>query len=89
MLKEIGKEKKWTITFSNGYCGCDQEEEFVGTYEEAVEWANEYLPEYAESMAHAAFGWDWEIDEEVTEEDMDEYIENCGYEIEESEEEDE
>ena len=37
MIKEIGKEKKWIITFSNGYCGCDQEEEFVGTYEEAID----------------------------------------------------
>lgn len=27
MIKEIGKEKKWTITFSNGYCGCDTEED--------------------------------------------------------------
>ena len=40
-------EKKWTITFSNGYCGCDNEEEF------------------------------------------DDYLGDCGYEIAESEEEDE
>lgn len=83
MLKEIGKEKKWIITFSNGCCGCDQEEEFVGTYEEAVEYANDFLPEYAESMSHAAFGWG----EEYTEEEYDDYFEDCGYEIEESEEE--
>ena len=83
MLKDIGKEKKWIITFSNGYCGCDQEEEFEGTYEEAVEWANEYLLDYAESMAHAAFGWDEEYDED----EFEEYCENCGFDIEESEEE--
>ena len=83
MTKEIGKEKKWTITFSNGYCGCDIEEEFVGTYDEAVEFANEYLPDYAEQYAHIAFGWG----EEYTEEEFDEYIEDCGYEIEESEDE--
>lgn len=83
MTKEIGKEKKWIITFSNGYCGCDQEEEFEGTYEEAVEWANEYLLDYAESMAHAAFGWD----EEINEDEFEEYCENCGFDIEESEEE--
>ena len=83
MLKDIGKEKKWIIKFSNGYCGCDQEEEFEGTYEEAVEWANEYLLDYAESMAHAAFGWDEEYDED----EFEEYCENCGYDIEESEEE--
>ena len=84
MIKDIGKEKKWIITFSNGYCGCDIEEEFVGTYDEAVEFANEYLPEYAETYAYVAFGWD----EEYTEEEFDEYREDCGYEIEESEEED-
>ena len=83
MLKEIGKEKKWVITFSNGYCGCDTEEEFVGTYEEAVEFANEYLPEFAETYAHAAFGWD----EEYSEEEFDDYLMDCGYEIKESEEE--
>ena len=85
MLKDIGKEKKWIITFSNGYCGCDQEEEFEGTYEEAVEWANEYLLDYAESMAHAAFGWDEEYDED----EFEEYCENCGFDIEESEDEEE
>lgn len=79
----MNKEKKWIITFSNGYCGCDQEEEFVGTYEEAVDFANEYLPDYAENMSHAVFGWDEEIDED----EFEEYCENCGFDIEESEEE--
>ena len=74
--------KKWIITFSNGYCGCDQEEEFEGTYEKAVDFANEYLPEFAETYAHVAFGWD----EEYTEEEYEEYLENCGYKIKESEE---
>ena len=83
MIKEIGKEKKWIITFSNGYCGCDQEEEFVGTYEEAVDYANEMLRDYAESMSHAAFGWDEEVDED----EFEEYCENCGFDIAESEEE--
>ena len=77
-------EKKWIITFENGYCGCNIEEEFVGTHEEAVEFANDYLPEYAESYAYVAFGWD----EEYTEEEYDGYIADCGYEIKESEEED-
>lgn len=74
---------KYTITFSNGYCGCDIEEEFVGAYNDAVEWAEEYLPEYAENYAYVAFGWG----EEYTEEEFDYYLGNCGYEIEESEEE--
>ena len=81
------ERKKWIITFSNGYCGCDQEEEFVGTYEEVVKFANEYLPDYAESFAHCAFGWEWETNEDITEEDMDKYLENCDYEIAESKEE--
>lgn len=74
--------KKWTVTFSNGYCGCDIEEEFVGTYDDAVEWANESLPEYAETYAYVAFGWD----EEYTEEEYENYVADCGYEIVESEE---
>ena len=78
------EEKKWIITFSNGYCGCDQEEEFEGTYEEAVEWADETLRNYAENMSHAAFSWD----EEINEDEFEEYCENCYYEIEESREED-
>ena len=76
-------EKKWIITFENGYCGCNIEEEFVGTHEEAVEFANDYLPDYAEQYAYVAFGWD----EEYTEEEYDGYIANCGYEIKESEDE--
>lgn len=77
-------KKKYIITFSNGYCGCDQEEEFEGTYEEAINYANEMLRDYAENMSHAAFGWN----EEYTEEEFEDYLEYCGYEIEESEEED-
>ena len=82
MSKNTEKEKKWTITFSNGYCGCDVEEEFFGTYEEAVEWVNEYLPDYAETYTHIAFGWD----EEINEDEFEEYCENCGFDFEESEE---
>lgn len=85
MTKEIGKEKKWIITFSNGYCGCDIEEEFVGTYEEAESWAEQYLNEsYAGSYAYVAFGWD----EEYTEEEYEMYLEDCRFDIEEREEED-
>ena len=80
----MNKEKKYIITFSNGYCGCDTEEEFEGTYEKAVDFANEYLPDYAEQFAHAAFGWDKEYDED----EYNEYCENCGYEIEERKDED-
>lgn len=69
-------EKKWIITFSNGHYGCDIEKEFVGTYEKAVEFANDYLSEYTEF-----YGWS----ERYTEEGYDECLENCGYDIKESE----
>ena len=82
-MKEIEKEKKWIITFSNGFCGCDQEEEFEGTYEEAESWANEYLPEHAAMFAHCAFGWG----EDYTEEEYEDYLADCSYDIVEREEE--
>ena len=78
----MAEVKKWIITFENGYCGCDIEEEFEGTYDEAADWANEYLHIYAENYAHCAFGWD----EEYTEEEYESYLENCGYDIVEREE---
>ena len=76
----MSESKKWIIKFNNGYYGCDIDEEFEGTYEEAVEFANEYLPDYAEGYTHIAFGWD----EKYTEEEYDEYLENCSYSIEEA-----
>ena len=76
--------KKWTIIFENGYCGCEIEEEFEGTYEKAVAWANEYLPDYAEQYTHIAFGWD----EDYLEEEYHAYLADCGYTIKEREEED-
>ena len=76
---------KWKITFENCYCGCDVEEVFEGTKEEAMSWADEYLPEYAENYAYTAFGWDEEPDPE----EYDNYIENCYYTIAESEDEEE
>lgn len=77
--------KKWIITFENGYCGCDIEETFEGTEEEARSWADEYLPDYAESYAHCAFGWDEEPDPE----EYENYVQNCCYVIAESEDEEE
>lgn len=78
----MNEERHWIITFSNGHWGCYQEEEFIGTYERAVDYADERLRDYAESMSHAAFGWD----EEYNDDEFEEYCENCEYEIEESEE---
>jgi hypothetical protein len=71
------EETKWLITFYNGYCGCDIEEKFEGTRKEAEAWADEHLPEYAEDYTHIAFGWN----EEYTEEEYEEYLEDCSYDI--------
>lgn len=69
--------EKWKITFENGYCGCDSEEEFEGTEEEARKWADEYLPEYAESYAYVAFSWGEVPDPE----EYESYLCDCGYTI--------
>ena len=79
----MNEERHWIVTFSNGHCGCYQETEFIGTYEGAVDYANEMLREYAKNMSHTAFGWD----EKYNEDDFEEYCENCTYEIEERNEE--
>ena len=76
-------EKIYIITFENGYCGCNMEEEFEGTYEEAQNFAEEYLDDYAEQYAYVAFGWDEEYDKE----EYEQYRENCGYNIKEKGEE--
>lgn len=68
---------KWLVTFENGYCGCNMEEIIDGTYEEAQDWAEESLIDYAETWTHIAFGWG----EEFTEEEFDSYFENCYYNI--------
>ena len=73
------EEKHWIITFSNKSYDCTREAEFIGTYEGAVDYANEMLREYAENMSNAIFDWD----EEINEDEFEEYCENCDYEIEE------
>ena len=88
MIKDMGKEKKWLITFENGYPGCTLEEEFEGTREEAKMYAEDSLEDYAQTWTHIAFGWD----EDFTEEEYEDYRADCGYTItpyEEEEEEDE
>lgn len=84
MIKDKRKEKKWLITYENGYPGCNEEIEFEGTYEEAKEYAEDGLEDYAQTWTHIAFGWD----EEFTEEEYEDYRADCGYTIEECEEED-
>ena len=69
------------INYSNGYCGCDVSEVIeVETMEEAEFYASENLRSYAESYAYAAIGWDQDFESEEEEED---YFENCTFDIEE------
>lgn len=79
----MSKERHWIITFSNGYRDCYQEAEFIGTYEKAVDYADERLREYAKNMSNAVFDWD----EEINEDEFEEYCENCTFDIEERNEE--
>ena len=68
---------KWLITFENGYCGCNIEEIYEGDYLDAIEFADEYLPDYAETYAYVHFGWG----EEYTEEEYEGYFLDCYYSI--------
>lgn len=69
------------ITYSNGYCGCDETEVLeVENMEEAETYASENVNQYGESYEHVATGWDEDF---KSEEDRDYYYENCTYEIEE------
>ena len=81
----MNEERHWIITFSNGYCSCDQEEEFIGTYEGAIDYANERLRKRAENISNVVFDWD----EKINEDEFEEYCDNCDYDIEEREGEDE
>lgn len=72
------------ITFSNGYCGCDEEiyEEF-NTIEEAEEYADEYLTGgmysfYEPDSRFIGYSEDYESEEEYFEA-YDEYQADCGY----------
>ena len=69
------------INYSNGYCGCDVSEVIeVENMKEAEDYAGENLRTYAEPYAYAAIGWDQDFESEEEEED---YFENCTFDIEE------
>lgn len=69
------------ITYSNGYCGCDNEEVVeVENMEEAEAYAQEGLHDYEETYEYVACGWDNDFE---SEEDRDAYYEGCSYLIEE------
>lgn len=69
------------ISYSNGYCGCDETEVLeVEDMKEAETYAAENVYQYGESYEHVACGWGNDFD---SEEDRDYYYENCTYDIEE------
>lgn len=67
-------------TYSNGCVGCDETEYFkANNIEEVLTYMDEGLWDYAESYAHVHFGWN----NEYTEEDFEDYYENCDHTVEE------
>lgn len=72
------------VIFDNGYCGCAEHyavsAETVG---EVHNWARDYLYEYGATYDYLAFGWEGS----PTEEEEEEYLEDCVYDIEEISEE--
>lgn len=93
------------ITYSNGYCGCDDDEFITAdTLEEAEEVANEGVHDYGESYEHCAHGCSfaegWENEDaentyyenlayEVVEMTREDWIEESGQEDDEDDEDDE
>ena len=76
----------YKMTFSNGYCGCEEEiyEEF-NTREEAEEYADEYLTNgmyafYEPDSRFVGNEEDYDSEEEYWEA-VDEYQAECGYSI--------
>lgn len=66
-------------TYSNGYCGCDITEYFKANSEEEVTtYMEEGMYDYAEDYAYVHFGWG---NFDYTEDEFDEYYDNCGYSI--------
>lgn len=64
-------------TYSNGYCGCDITEYFkANNIEEVLTYMDEGLWDYAESYAHAHFGWN---NYDYTEEEFEDYYESCDH----------
>lgn len=65
-------------TYSNGYCGCDITDYYKANSFEDVEcYMEEGLGDYAKTYAHVHFGWD----NDYTEDEYDEYFQDCGYDI--------
>lgn len=73
-------KKRFMATYKCNFCGTDERHYFIAENEEQVEdYMEEGLIEYAETWTHLRFGWD----NEYTEEEFEEWLEKCGYFIEE------
>lgn len=67
------------ITFDNGYTECEVEEYMeVEDEEDAQCYAEDSLTDYAESYFYVATSWGNDFE---TEEEREEYFENCSYSI--------
>lgn len=64
-------------TYSNGYCGCDIYFK-ADSEEEVTSYMEEGLEDYADEYAYVHFGWG---NYDYTEDEYDEYFEDCTYNI--------
>ena len=71
---------KYMATYYCGYSGTDDRHFFIANSENDVaEQMDEGLYDYAENWTHIAFGWDTHY----TDEEFEDFLQNCGYDIQE------
>ena len=76
---------KYMATYYCGYCGTDERHFLIANSEEDVaNYMDEGLYEYAENWTHVAFGWD----NHYTDEEFEDFLQDCGYDIQEISDED-
>lgn len=77
--------KRYMATYHTGYCGTEHRHYIIADSENQVEeYMEDGLLEYAENWTHVAFGWG----NSYTDEDFEDYCQNCYYEIKELSDED-
>lgn len=69
---------KYMATYYTGYCGTDERLFIIADNEEQVAaYMEEGLYDYAEGWTHLASGWG----ESMSDEEFEEFLEDCGYDI--------
>lgn len=77
--------KRYMATYYCGYCGTEDRHFFIADNEEQVaDYMEEGLYEYAENWTYVAFGWEGPY----TDEEFEDYFQDCGYDIKELNDED-